>query len=142
MFAFLDTLVLKVLLTLYNTIKQWIILSFIQKTKTIYTLINNSGSCVSIDFNMWSSDTGLSLLRVVIHFLMKKLLELKTLLLRLLIISNHSGIEQDRLLLLFLKDYRIDHDKLGWYVLDNATNKDRTPEKLSKFILFIHKKKG
>ena len=89
---------------------------------------------------MWSLDTGFSLLGVVVHFLTKKLLELKTLLLGLPVISNHSGTEQARVLRILFKDYGIDHDKLGWFVLDNATNNDTTLEKLSKSIPFDPRK--
>lgn len=73
---------------------------------------------------------------VVTYFLTKKLLELKTLFFGLLVISNHSSIEQARVLLILLKDYKIDHNKLGWFVFDNATNNDTILEKLSKLILF------
>ncbi len=110
--------------------------SFIQKKKTIRALIDNSGSRVSISFDTWSSDTRLSLLGVVAHFLTRELLELKTLLFKLSVISNHSGAEQAMVLLILLKDDGIDHDKLGWFVLDNATNNDTTLEELSKSIPF------
>ena len=136
-----DSSALKVLPTSHNTIRQWITSSFIQEKKTIRALIDNSGSRISISFDAWSSDTGLSLLGVVAHFLTEELLELKTLLLGLPVISNHSGTEQARVLLILLKDYRIDHDKLGWFVLDNATNNDTTLEKLSKSIPFDPQKK-
>lgn len=39
-------------------------------------------------------------------------------------------------MLFLLKDYGIDHDKLGWFVLDNATNNNTTLEELSKSIPF------
>ena len=88
-------------------------------------LIDNSGSCVSISFNTWSSDTGLSLLGVVVHFLMEEFLELKILLFGFPVISNNSGTEQARVLLILLKDYRIDYNKHGWFILDNATNNNK-----------------
>ncbi len=71
----------------------------------------------------------------------EELLELKTLLLGLPVISNHSGDEQARVFLILLKDYGIDHDKLGWFVLDNATNNDTAMEELSKSIPFDPRKK-
>ena len=142
MFALLDSSALKVFSTSHNTTRQWIITSsFIQEKKTIRALINNSGSHISISFDAWSSDTWLSLLGVVAHFLTEELLELKTLLLGLPVISNHSGAEQARVLLILLKDYGIDHDKLGWFVLDNATNNDTALEELSKSIPFDPRKK-
>lgn len=76
-------------------------------------LIDNSKSCVSISFDACSSDTGFSLLGVVAYFLIEELLELKTLLFGVLIILNHSNTEQAGVLLILLKDYKIDHDKFG-----------------------------
>ncbi len=140
-FALLDSSALKVFPTSHNTTRQWINSSFTEKKKIIRALIDNSWSCVSISFDAWSSDTGLSLLGVVAHFLTEELLELKTLLLGLLVISNHSGAEQTRVLLILSKDYGIDHDKLGWFVLDNATNNDTALEELSKSIPFDPRKK-
>ena len=111
MFALLNSSDLKVFPTSYNRIRQWITLLFIQEKKTICLLINNSGSRVSISFDEWSSDKWLSLLGVVAHFLMEELLELKTILFGLPVISNDSGAEQARVFFILLKDYRIDHDK-------------------------------
>ncbi len=131
-FALLDSSALKVFPPSYNTTKQWLNSSFIQEEKIIRALIDNSGSRVSISFDAWSSDTGLSLLGDVEHFLSEELLELKTLLLRLPVISNHSGAEQARVLFILLKDHGIDYDKLGWFVLDNSTNHDTALGELSK----------
>lgn len=141
MFALLDSSALKVLPTSHNTTRQWITSSFFQGKKTICALIENSGSRVSISFDAWSSDTGLSLLGVVAHFLTGEVFELKTLLLGLPVISNHSGAERARVLLVLLRDYGIDQDKLGWFVLDNATSNDTAPEELSISIPFDPRKK-
>ena len=99
------------------------------------------GISVSISFDAWSSDTGFSLLGVVVHLLTGEVFELKTLLLGLQVISNYSGVEQARVLLVLLKDYGIDQEKLGWFVSDNATNNDTALEKLSKSIPFDPRKK-
>ncbi len=112
-FTLLDSSALKVFPTSHNTTRQWITSSFIQEKKTICALIDSSRSRVSINFDVWSSDTELSPLGVVEHSLMEELLELKTLLLGLPVMSNHSAAEQASVLLILLKDYGIDHDKLG-----------------------------
>lgn len=130
-FALLDSSALKVLSTSHNTTRQWITLSFIQEKKTIRALIKNSGSHVSISFDAWSSDTGLSLIEVVAHFLTGEVFELQTLLFGLPVISNHSGAEKARVWLVLLKGYAIDQDKLGWFVLDNATKKETAREEKS-----------
>ncbi len=142
MFSLLYSSALKVLPSSHNTTRQWITSSFIQEKKTIHALIDSSGSRLSISFDAWSSDTGLSLLGVVAYILTEEPLELKILLLGLPVFSNHLGVEQTRVLLLLLKDYRIDHDKLGWFVGDNATINDKALEELSKYIPFDpHKKR-
>ena len=113
MFTLLNSLALKVLPTSHNTTRQWITSSFIQEKKTIRALIEKSGSRVSISFDAWSLETGPSLLGVVAHLLTVEVFELKILLLGLPVISNHSGVEQATVLLVLLKDYGIDQEKLG-----------------------------
>ena len=78
---------------------------------------------------------------MVAHFLIGDIHELKTILLALLEIKNHSGEEQARVLAGVLNDYGIDADKLGWFVLDNASNNDTALFKLFKSILFDPQKK-
>ncbi len=78
---------------------------------------------------------------MVAHFLTGDTYELKTLLLALPEMKNHSGKEQARVLAEVLNDYGIDAKKLGWFVLDNASNNDTTLSELSKSILFDSLKK-
>ncbi len=78
----------------------------------------------------------MSLLGVVAHFLTVDTYELKTLLLALPEIKVHSREEQDRVLAEVLNDYGIDAEKLGWFVLDNASNNDTALSELLKSILF------
>lgn len=69
---------------------------------------------------------------MVAHFLTGDTHELKTLLLALPEIRNHSGEEQASVLTGVLNDYGIDADKLGWFVLDNTSNYDTALFELSK----------
>ncbi len=61
---------------------------------------------------------------MVTHFLNGDTHELKTPLLALPEIKSHSGEDQVRVLAELLNDYGIDAEKLGWFVLENASNND------------------
>lgn len=61
---------------------------------TIRTIIGRSGSRVSISFDAWTSNLDLSLFGVVALFLSGDMHELKTLLLALPEVKNHSIKEQ------------------------------------------------
>lgn len=88
-----------------------------------------------------TSNSDLSLLGVVAHFLTGDTHELKTLLLALPEIKNHSGEEQAHVLAWVLSDYGINTDKLGWFVLDNASNNDTALFELTKSVSFDPQKK-
>lgn len=111
-------------------------IAFAQEKITIQNLIANAGSRINISFDAWSSDNGLSLLGVVAHFLDGEKHYLKTILLGLSQLNSHHGFEQARVLLEVLQNYAIDTDKLGWFVLDNASNNDIALAELSKIISF------
>lgn len=122
MFDLIDKATGMVLLQSHNTTRRWIMAALAKEKTTIRTIISQSGSRISISFDSWTSNSDLSLLGVVAHFLTGDTHELKTLLLALPEIKNHSGEEQARVLVGVLNDYGIDADKLGWFVLDNASN--------------------
>lgn len=69
MFSIIEILALKVLLSLYNTTRCWILFTLVIKKNTIRKLIFKLGSQVSISFDIWTSDTNLSFWEIVIHFL-------------------------------------------------------------------------
>lgn len=94
-----------------------------------------------MNFNTWTSNLDLSLLRMVAHFLTIDTYEFKTFLLALPKIKNQSGKEQARVLAGVLNDYKIDIDKLGWFVLDSASNNDIALFELFKSILLDLQKK-
>lgn len=100
---------------------------------TIRTIIGRSGSRVSISFDAWTSNLDLSLFGVVAHFLSGDMHELKTLLLALPEVKNHSVKEQACVLVGVLNNSVIDVDKLGWFVL---SNNDTALFELSKSIPF------
>lgn len=80
------------------------------------------------------------MLEIVAYFLTRDIHELKTLLFALPKIKNYRWEKQVCVLAGILNGYGIDTNKLGWFVLDNASNNDTTLFKLSKTILFDPKK--
>ncbi len=74
----------------------------------VRSIIDQSGSRISIRFDEWTSNSDLSLLGVVAHFLTGNTHELKTLLLALQEIKNHSGEEKALVLAEVLNNYGID----------------------------------
>lgn len=135
-FALLNNIAEQVIPTSHNTTQSWMTTAFSQEKVTIQNLIANAGSRINISFDARSSDNGLSLLGVVAHFLDGQNNQLKTILLGLPQLNSYHGFEQARVLLGVLQDYAIDTDKLGWFVLDNASNNDTALAELSKTISF------
>ena len=113
MFSIIDISAPKVLPSSHNTTRCWILSTLAKEKNTIRELILTSGSRVSISFDAWTSDTSLSLLGIVAHFLSGGSYELHTLLLGLPEIHGHIGKEQARALRLVLNDYGVSKDKLG-----------------------------
>ncbi len=141
MFALVDKATGMVLPQSHNTTRRWIMTSLAKQKIIVRSIIGQSGSRISICFDAWRSNSDLSLLGVVAHFLTGDTHELKTLLLALPEIKNYSREEQACVLAEVLKDYEIDAEKLGWFVLDNASNNDTALSELSKSILFDPLKK-
>lgn len=112
-----------------------------KKKIIIWSLIGQSGSWISISFDVWTTNSDLFLLGVVLYFFTGGTHELKTLLLPLPEIKNHSEEEQARVLAEALDNYGIEADRLGWFVLDNASNNDTALSELSKSISFDPQKK-
>lgn len=119
----------------HNTSRSWILKAFDKEKTTIRAVILSAQSKISISFDAWQSDQDLLFLGVVGHFLDKQL-PLQTLLLGLPELQSHKGAEQSRVLLQVLKDYGIHEGNLGWFVLDNATNKNTALVQLSLTISF------
>lgn len=99
-------------------------------------MIANARSWINIDFHAWSSENGLSLQKVVAHFLGGKKHHLKTILLGFPQLNSHHGFEQALIQLGVLQNYTIDINKLEWFVLDNSSNNNTALTKLSKTISF------
>lgn len=135
-FALLNNIAKQVIPTSHNTTRSWMTTAFFQEKITIQNLIANAGSWINFSFDAWSSDNGLSLLGVVAYFLDGQNHQLKPIFLGLPQLNSHHESEQARVLVGVLQDYAIDTDKLGWFVLDNASNNDTALAELSKTMSF------
>ncbi len=113
MFALVDKATGMVLPQSHNTTRRWIMAALAKEKIIVRSLIDQSGSRISISFDACTSNSDLCLLGVVSHFLTGDTHELKTLLLALPEIKNHSGEEQALVLAEVLNDYGIDAEKLG-----------------------------
>lgn len=125
----------------HNIIRKKIIAKLAKEKIIIQSIIGQSESQINISFDIWRSNSELSLLEVVGHFLIRDIYELKTFLFALSKIKNHSEEKQARVLTGVLNDYGIDANKLGWFILDNTSNNDITLFELYKNILFNPQKK-
>lgn len=74
MFSIIEILALKVLLSLYNTTRCWILFILIKEKNTIWKLIFKLRSQVSINFDIWTFNTNLSFWGIVVHFLRRDLI--------------------------------------------------------------------
>lgn len=88
-------------------------------------------SKIHLSIDGWTSDSKLPLLGICAHFVTADY-ELKTTLIALPFIhSRHTGITLSKIILEVIQEYEIE-EKLGYFMMDNASNNDTMMEELQK----------
>ena len=106
-----------------DTIRNWIIQEFKTRQRDLVTTLQVSKSLVHFSFDLWTSPNYRSILGVVGHYLNKKGENVTTLLGLCHLMGAHSGANMAEQVVQIIKDYNL-IDKIGYFVLDNATNND------------------
>lgn len=88
-------------------------------------------SKIHLSIDAWTSDSKLPLLGICAHFVAADY-ELKTALIALPFIhGRHTGITLSRIVLEVIQEYEIE-EKVGYFMMDNASNNDTMMEELQK----------
>ncbi|TKA39987.1 hypothetical protein B0A49_13726, partial [Cryomyces minteri] len=115
----------------HNTPRRWIDEEFNKYKETIRYILSQAKSDINLSYDSWTSDSGLPLLGIVAHFIDKNC-RLKTIVLGMpLLLGAHSGENIAGLVKNVIKDYRVG-SKIGYFVMDNASNNDTSLQVLSK----------
>lgn len=117
----------------HNTVRQWIVSSYHTMKPQIRERLKRARSKISLSFDAWTSSSHMPLLGICGHFIDENY-ALRTTLLSLPFISGqHTGENMAGLILSTIQDFDLE-DKLGYFMMDNATVNDTTLTELSKTI--------
>jgi hypothetical protein len=114
----------------HNTVKGWVLRTFELEKDHIKAALLNSLSKIHISCDLWTSPNSLAILGMVAHFIAEDgQLRHPVLALRELR-EEHTGENVSKLVMDVVKDYGI-ASKLGYFMMDNASNNDTMMEFLS-----------
>lgn len=120
-----------------NTVRSWILAEFEQRQEDIRRQLRTSKSRIHLSFDLWTSPNHMSFVGVVGHF-MSSQYKVETVLLGLRRLrGTHSGENIADVVLEVIRKYELTGDRIGWFVLDNATSNDTCVAEILK-ALGIH----
>ena len=115
----------------HNTIREWIMKDQHRYKGIITEVLQNSNRLINISFDLWSSMNYLSLCGIVVHFI-NNTGNLQTFLLSLPeLVGSHKGINIAEEVGAILSEFGI-QERVGYFVLDNASNNDTAVEALAE----------
>ena len=107
-----------------NTVKAWVLAEFEERREDIKKELHASKSRIHLSFDLWTSPNHMSFVGVVGHF-MSSQYKVETVLLGLRRLRGpHSGENIAEAVLKVIRTYGLTGDRIGWFVLDNATSND------------------
>ena len=106
-----------------DTIGSWILREFHAKKEEIRQSLHESKSLIHFSFDLWKSPNSLAMLGLVSHYVDETGTN-RTVLLGLRRLKGpHSGENMAQLVIELIEEYEL-IDKIGYFVLDNATSND------------------
>ena len=115
--------------------RDWIIKDFKQYKGVVTELLKRAYSRIHISMDIWTSQSLLSLYRIIIHFINNKG-NYRTFLLSILkLAGQYTGVNIADSVAAILTEFNIS-DKIGYFILDNASNNDTYIEALGKELGF------
>jgi hypothetical protein len=121
----------QVLPTSHNTVRSWVIDSYKQKKQTIKRMVHKARSKIHLSFDLWSSPNYLAIAAIVAHFINADWTVSTVLLAFRDLEGPHSGENIATVITAVCQEYLIT-DRLGCFVLDNATNNDTCIAQLAR----------
>jgi hypothetical protein len=112
-----------------DTVRKWIVADFDARKNDIRQQLCKSKSSIHLSFDLWTSPNLLAIVGVVAHYINERY-EVETLLLGLRRLrGRHSGENIAEAVVSVVNSYKI-ADKIGCFVLDNATSNDTCVEEI------------
>lgn len=112
-----------------DTIRNWILQEFKTRQKELVTALQTSKSMVHFSFDLWTSPNYQSILGIVGHYLSARGKNITILLGLRRLMGAHLGANMAEQVIRIIKDYDL-IKKMGYFVLDNATNNDTCLEEV------------
>lgn len=112
-----------------DTIRSWILKEFKIKQEKLITALETSKSQIHFSFDLWTSPHCRSILGVVGHYLNSQGQNVTVLLGLRRLMGSHSGSSMAEPVIQVIQDYKV-IDKIGYFVLDNASNNDTCLEEV------------
>jgi hypothetical protein len=115
----------------HNTILTWTIRQYKSYKERIRNILHSASTKIHITVDLWSSPNSLAVMGIIAHYINEEgILDNSVLALRN-VIGEHTGANQAEIIMDVLDEYGI-ASKLGYFVMDNATNNDTLVKKLSQ----------
>lgn len=128
--AFLNDSTINCLPKSHNTLREWIVRTFEYEKQRIMQALQSAYSKVHFTVDLWTSPNAKALMGIVAHYIAENgALRQSVLSLRELE-GQHTGANQAGLIFSVLEEYGI-LSKVGYFMMDNASNNDTMIEQLS-----------
>lgn len=115
----------------HPTVREWILKAYRCHKAAVKQELQTTISKIHISFDLWTSGNCLSLNGIVAHFINAKFESKAILLATPEQSSSHAGLDIAEQVIRVIKDFGI-QDKLGFFVLDNASNNDTAMEVIAE----------
>lgn len=117
-----------------RTIRSWVMNAFISKKQQLGEDLHHSRSRISISFDLWTSPNPYAILGVVAMCIDATGKRRSTVLGMRRVYGEHTGENVGSVVLELLKEYNINGDSIGYFMLDNASSNDTAVETILKVL--------
>lgn len=115
-----------------RTIRSWVLNAFISKKQQLRDDLHHSRSRISISFDLWTSPNPYAILGVVAMWIDATGKRRSTVLGLRRVYGEHTGENVGSIIIELVKEYDIDGDLIGYFMLDNASSNDTAVEFILK----------
>jgi len=128
--SFLNDSIIKCLPKSHNTLREWIVRTFEHEKQRIMQALQSAYSKIHFTVDLWTSLNTKALMGIIAHYIAENgALRQSVLSLRELK-GQHTSVNQAGLIFSVLEEYGI-LSKVGYFMMDNASNNDTMIEELS-----------
>jgi hypothetical protein len=115
-----------------QSVKNWILQGYGLHKKMVIEHLRSSVSKIHISFDLWTSSNLLSLNGIIAHYLDADYKPQAITLATPEQIGSHAGVDIAASVIQVMKDFEIEKSKVGYFVLDNASNNDTALREIAR----------